>query len=648
MRRRAQHARARARQRVAVMAAAAVVAGLAQAPVAQAEHLLPAIDPTLATGSGTYLVTLDTPPAALHEDTRPKPDERLDRTRPEVRDYVAQLRAAQEQVLREIGGPETLYHYTTVINGFAAELDQSQVKKLRELPRVSLVERSTTLDPAQDSGEFLGLAGSNGAWARHGGPADAGSGVVIGVIDSGIWPENPSFAGLPQQTPGTSSALPGFHGACAEAEEWSPDDCNDKVVSARWFVRGFGQDNVSSTEVLSARDTTGHGSHAASTAAGERNVRAEIDGQDFGRKSGMAPAARLAVYKACWTAPDPEDDGCAAADAVAAIDQAVADGVDVLSYSLTGSANPTDTVARAFLAASAAGVFVAAAAGNTGPGEGSVGNAAPWVTTVGASTHRVYLGAVRLGDGTSYVGAMTSEQTVVDARLLLAEDAAVDEASTDAARRCEIGSLDAGVVQDAVVVCDRGIIPRVEKSAAVARAGGAGMVLANTTADSTDADVHTVPTVHLDAADAAAVKDYVRDEGSAATATLDPSGTEDVDIPTIAPFSARGPVTGGNLLKPDLTAPGVGVIGAVSPPASSGRLWDLASGTSVSVPHVAGLAAFVQSVHPDWNPARVKSAMMTTAYPLQGVAGPFAQGSGHIDPTQFLDPGLVLDATPGH
>jgi hypothetical protein len=172
------------------------------------------------------------------------------------------------------------------------------------------------------------------------------------------------------------------------------------------------------------------------------------------------------------------------------------------------------------------------------------------------------------------------------------------------------------------------------------------MVLVNTVADSVEADVHAVPTVHLDVDDAAALTSYIREAGEAASASLDPEASADVDLPTVASFSARGPLPGGDLLKPDLTAPGVSVIGAVAPPSSSGRLWDLRSGTSVSAPHVAGLAAFLLSVHPTWSPARLKSAMMTTADDLKGAAGPFAEGAGQVDPEGFLDPGLVLDSAP--
>ena len=602
--------------------------------------------PTRATSPGVYVVTLAGQPAAAHRGTRPEPGERFDRTDPGVAAYRAKLRQRQDRVIDAVGSPEVLYRYTAALNGFAAVLDPTQVKALRARDDVVLVERSTTRRTAADDSRFLDLDRPGGAWRQVGGASDAGRGVVVGVVDSGIWPDNPSFAGLAQAQPGRAKGLPGFNGACAEADRWSPSDCNSRVISARWFVRGFGVDRLSSTELLSPRDTTGHGTHAEAVIAGARDVKVTVDEIEFGRDTGVAPAARVAVYKACWTAPDPTDDGCTTADTVAAIDRAVADGVDVLNYSVSGADDPGDSVSRAFLGATAAGVFVAAAAGNGGPDEGTVGNTAPWVTTVAASTSRLHQGAVRLPDGTAYAGAMTSRRSLPETRIVLARDVPAAGASPDAAAICEAGSLDAAAVQGAVVVCERGRTARVDKSTAVAQAGGVGMVLANTGPDSVDADVHAVPTVHLDATDATAVQAYVRSAGDDARVTLDAKASENVPVPQVARFSARGPAYGGDLLKPDLTAPGVAVVGAVAPPGASGRLWDLMSGTSVSTSHVAGLAAMLRAEHPSWSPARIRSAMTMTAYDVKGGADPLAQGAGHVDPSSLLDPGLVVDAGP--
>lgn len=615
-------------------------------------------DPARTTRPGVYVVTLSAPPAAAYAGgvpglpaTTPTAGARFDRTRPVARSYQRRLVARQDAVQRTVGSPAVLYRYTTALNGFAATLDSEQVRRLRATRGVLRVERSVKqrVDrqpaPATVAGSrsLPGLFGPDGAWARHGGPDRAGRGVVVGVVDSGIWPDNPSFATLAARTPGADRALPGFHGGCAPGERWSAETCNDKIVSARWFVKGFGEENTAAAEYLSPRDGTGHGSHVASTAVGNHGVRVRVDDQRFGTTSGMAPAARLAVYKACWTAPDPGDDGCTTADTVAAVDAAVADGVDVLNYSVSGSRVLDDSVERALLGAASAGVFVAASAGNDGPGAGSVGHVSPWVTTVAASTYHDFSGVVRLGNGRSYTGAMVANQRVPAARLVLGADVAARGVSRAAARRCATGALDTSATQGRIVVCDRGGGPRVDKSASVAVSGGVAMVLANPRRQSTDADVHAVPTVHLDARQAVAVKTYVRRAGSRATAGLSPAAGGGSTVPAVAGFSGRGPAPDRDVLKPDLTAPGVGVLGAVAPPSDSGRSWDLASGTSTSAPHVAGLAAFVLGIRPRWSPAQVRSAMVTTASDLSGRPGAFSQGAGQVDPSRFLDPGLVFD-----
>jgi len=613
------------------------------------------------TPSGVYLVSLTERPAATYAGgrpglpaTAPPPGRRFDRTTDAASAYAAHLHDGQDRVLSRIGDPEVLYRYTTVLDGFAARLTPDQVKLLAGLPSVAAVERSSVqhldavpLPRIRSAGgpastRVGGLQRTDGIWAAEGGPDRAGRGTVVGVVDSGIWPENPSFAGLPVDL----APLRGFHGSCAPAEQWSSNDCNDKVVTARWFVRGFGAGSVAASEYLSARDAAGHGSHAASVAAGAHAVPVRVGGQRFGLLSGMAPAARIAVYKACWTAPDPEHDGCTTADTVAAVDAAVADGVDVLSYAVSGGSDPRDTVSRAFLNAASAGVFVATAAGNDGDAAGSVQHVAPWVTTVGASTQRLFGGAVRLGDGTVLDGAMVSSRAVTATRLVRGRDVAAVGSSARQAGLCEIGALDAEHVDGRIVVCERGVTARVDKSTAVARAGGAGMVLVNTRPGSVDADVHEVPTVHLPVSAAPALTAYLRKAGDRASASLLPRGETTVAVPTVARFSSRGPAREAGILKPDLTGPGVSVLGAVSPRGDDQRRWDLTSGTSASAPQVAGLAADVLGMHPAWGPARVKSALMTTAQRLAVGDGPFAGGAGHVDPASAPDPGLVLDAGP--
>ncbi len=393
----------------------------------------------------------------------------------------------------------------------------------------------------------------------------------------------------------------------------------------------------------------------AGVAAGNGGVPATVLGADWGEVSGIAPRARLAVYKACWATA--EGSVCSTADLVAAIDQAVRDGVDVINYSVGSTSTVFGADELAFLYADAAGVMVAAAAGNGGPAASSISApaTAPWVTTVGAATHgRSFQGGVILGDGTELVGASLSGP-VAASRLVSAADAGNGHCDPDIGFAVDITA--------AVVVCTRGGGPsRVDKSRAVAEQGGAAVILVNESAgDSLDTDSHAVPTVHVDAAAAETIEAYLDAAGTAATAELTGAVPVPGDGGVLAEFSAQGP---GNLsaevVKPDLVAPGVGVLAATGPsPLSSpaGQQFRTMSGTSAASPHVAGVIALLAQAHPDWSPAMVKSALVTGArrdvYAADGQtpAEAFEMGAGYLwpGPQVYLrgsafNPGLVYDA----
>jgi Subtilase family/Fibronectin type-III domain/Peptidase inhibitor I9/PA domain len=603
------------------------------------------------TPAGVYLVVLRDQPSASYDGhlsgypaTRPARGTRFDSSRQVVVRYTSTLVREQHSVLSSVDDPSILYRYTTAIDGFAARLSLQQVKQLRADPRVFSVQPSTKV--RVDSAPAM-LAATTPAWAGQGGPPNAGKGIVVADIDTGVWPENPSFAGPAHRIGSGGVQVPGFTGNCQPGEAFDTSDCNGKIIAARWFLKGFGARNIAEADYASPRDGSGHGSHTAAIAAGNYGVDVTIDHQDMGRVSGLAPAAYLAVYKACWTAPNPDQDGCTTADTVKAVDQAVRDGSDVINYSIAGTrTNLGDAVEIAFLNAAAAGVFVATPAGNAGPRASSVAHPSPWVTTVSATVNHVYQGALVLGDGRRFVGAMISDRTVRSTHIVYAGDVPAGGTDAGAARLCNINSLDASAVAGSIVVCDRGVIPRVDKSAAVLQAGGAGMVLVNTVPNSLDADFHAVPTVHLDEPAGDAVKRYIEDARGGATATLDPTGHARQRLPVVAGFSSRGPLSaaGGSVAKPDLSAPGVSTVGAVAPASNAGRLWDLYSGTSMSTAYVAGQAAWTRSRHPNWAPAEVKSALMTTATNVRGAPSPFAQGAGQPHVRNARDPGLVYDS----
>ncbi|GAA4379835.1 hypothetical protein GCM10023146_39510 [Nocardioides caricicola] len=602
--------------------------------------------------AGVYNVILKAPPSASYAGgrkgyarTAPAAGGSFNPRAAAVQQYERMLASQQDRVLQRVGDPNTIYRYTTALNGFSAQLTGPQVLALRKDASVLTVNPQERVQATTvHTPEFLHMSGKNGQWAKNGGTAKAGKGVVVGVIDTGIWPENPSFKGKKGPV-----SVPGFYGTCEAGEEFPATTCNSKVVGARYYDAYTEGKELAETEYRSPRDGGGHGSHTAATAAGNYGVKVKIEGQDFGRASGMAPAAMISVYKVLWSFEDASQDGGSDVDIIAAIDDAVSDGVDVINYSIgsTGGGDAfTDASNLAFMNASIAGVFVATSAGNDGPDATTVGNNGPWMTTTAASTSYNYQGGVVLGNGEKYVGAMVSDKAVPTSPFVYAADVEVAESEDDGL--CGPDSLDPAKVEGTIVACDRGVYDRIAKSAEVARAGGVGMVLLNTSDNSIDADFHSVPTVHLNVPDADEVYAYVTEDENP-TARINPNLADDTPVPQIAGFSSRGPAAtdagGGDVIKPDIAAPGVSVVAAVAPPSNHGHKWDLYSGTSMASPHIAGLAAFIHRLKPYWTPAMVKSAMMTTSYDLKDEEpSPFAQGAGQVDPRKFLDPGLVFDA----
>ncbi|MFE9860294.1 S8 family serine peptidase [Streptomyces sp. NPDC005780] len=656
---------------------------------------LPLATPAAATGpakplaAGTYLITLADQPLVTYDGsvedlsaTKPTEGEKFDVTSADAKRYRTHLTDEQNQVAKKVGAT-VRQHYAVTTNTFSARLSAAQLVQLARTRGVTHIapDRFHQATDDKNSTDFLGLSGRKGLWAALGGTAKAGKGIVIGDIDTGIWPESASFK-APALTGKKAAGNPGnpgkpgkndpyrpyrdgtttvmnkadgttFTGTCQTGESFTATACNEKVISARYFADGWLHAVPESNRggYLSPRDSQGHGTHTASTAAGNAGVHATADGNDLGTISGVAPAATIAVYKALWQSKDGNQDGGLTSDLVAAIDQAVADGVDVINYSLGGmfESEYDDPSQTALRNAAAAGVFVATAGGNAGPDASSLDNTAPWTTTVAAGTIAPYTGTVTLGNGKSYTGISTTvHDTVGSAPLVRA--AAVKNAGADTADAdvCAAGTLDPALTAGKTVVCDRGVIGRADKSAEVERAGGIGMVLVNTGNASTDGDLHSIPTVHLNGPDALAVRDYAATGG--ATVTLTPGGKGDT-YPQVAGFSSRGPSLAGkgDLLKPDITAPGATILAAVAPPGNHGHDFDFYSGTSMATPHIAGLAALYLSEHPTWSPMSIKSAMMTTASPTKDAEGKnsddiFAQGAGEVEARAMLRPGLVYDS----
>jgi subtilisin family serine protease len=634
--------------------------------------------------AGRYIVMLNDRPLAAYTGgvdgipgTAVPSGRKLDAGSANSQRYSQHLQSRQNMVATGKGVAIT-ESYTLAVNGFSADLSAGQAKALAKDGNVLAVVKDSLYKVDYSSMDFLGLPGGRGVWSeQYGGEAKAGKGVVVGVLDTGYTPLNPYFAGGPvSPLSGTAKMgepymLPGnqiamlkadgstFAGACQSGDKFAGTECNSKVISARFYDAAFKATVPAAQrapqELYSPVDVSSHGSHTASTAAGNADVAQTVGGRDFGKGSGVAPAAKLAVYKICWEGITPATTGCFGSSSVEAIEDAIKDGVDVLSFSISGNNNSTvDPVSIAFLNAAAAGVFVAASAGNSGPLASTVNHAGPWMTSVAASTHNSSLrGTVELSSGDKFAGASIMGSEVTDKPIALAVDVKSAAAVDATAALCAPGSLDPAKAAGKIVVCDRGVVDRTAKSVAVAQAGGLGMVLVNLTPSSLDVDLHIIPTVHLDDP---AIKEAVKAD-PAMTASLvatDTTGADPPPVPQIAGFSSRGPTLAANsdLLKPDIAAPGVGVLAAVSPIGAGGQNFGFLSGTSMAAPHIAGFGALLLGKNPLWSPAAVKSAMMTTAYDLLDADGAavhdvFAQGAGQIDPARIASPGLVYDAGPG-
>ena len=553
--------------------------------------------------------------------------------------------------------------YTVALNGFSALINHAQAKRIAADKNVLMVLPDELLQPQTDeSADFLGLTGAGSAYAT----GFTGKGVVVGIIDTGIWPEHPSFADVDTPAPpvsgipcefGNTGTVPGHH---------NPNDaafaCQDKLVGARQMLNTYrALIGADPDEFDSARDDSGHGTHTASTAAGNDGVSASILGSPVGDGtiSGIAYDAHVIAYKALG------NQGGFSSDLGGAIDQAVEDGVDVINYSIGGGGGSLGADDIAFLFANDAGVFVAASVGNSGPGtgNGTIGSPGdnPWLVGVAASTQsRFFQGTINLGNSASFTGASVTDGT---AMVGLIDAAAATSNGNDLCQSTgpAAGLLQPALVSGKIVLCRRGVNARVDKSLAVLNAGGVGMIMyENSDTGNLFTDTHWLPTVHIDRTPGLAIKAYAATPGATAQITNTRAIATWPSAPSMTDFSSRGPSVYQDTLKPDVTAPGMQILAGGSPfpdPGSvTGELFQAIAGTSMSSPHVAGLLALLKQANPGWSASAAKSALMTTAH--QDVvdndrvspADPFDMGAGHVDPSNAkfkgstFQPGLVYDA----
>lgn len=579
---------------------------------------------------------------------------RFDRRSPAVAKYRAYAKRVQDDfetaVRSAIPAARFLYRYDVVLGGVALEIPEEALDTLRSIPGVRSVLRDEGPRPfiTDKSPKFIG---ATKLWGKLGGQDEAGEGMVIGLIDSGIWPEHPSFAdpdpkGKPYVAPPGTRACDFGVGAAPGP----PFACNGKIIGAYRFMAAYDACTgpvCPPGRFTSTRDGNGHGTGTAGVAAGNRAVAAAIGGRALATISGIAPRAQIIVYKTGdATNFDP--------DMIAAIQQAVLDGVDVINFSIHGRANPyLDPVALAFRDAAAAGIFVAAGAANDGPAPNTITQLGGWVTTVGASSQqrdfrsKITLqaadGAKLKLQGRAITGALKK------APLVFAE--------TSGDPTCLDDTPD-GAFAGAVVACrTQGISPELQARNVAAR--GAVGILAFDDIDGAEGRgvASPIPIVGITYFDALGLTAFLAAHpGGTATITAGKAVKGVADLVTT--FSSRGgPNVTLGLAKPDLTAPGIEILAAVTPESDTfvqlpGQLFTMWQGTSFATPHVAGAAALLRQRHPEWSPGQIQSALMTTAT-TAGVrdwdgtpASPFAAGSGRIQLALAMDPGLTIAAAP--
>jgi uncharacterized repeat protein (TIGR01451 family) len=621
------------------------------------------------TEPANYIVQLDAPPVASYKGgiaglaaTNPATLGTNKLTNSDATQaYVSYLQDVQTAFLNEVNSTlsrdvDVVFTYQHAFNGVAVKVTPLEAERIAKLDGVRMVVRETIEEILTDVGPAW--IGAPGIWDGSEAPAGLstmGEGVVVAILDTGINSLHPSFADVGEDGYDHTNPLGAgiYLGVCDPA---NPDYqagfvCNDKLIGVHDFIDGVGNDPDS------PEDGDGHGSHTASTVAGNV-VTATLYAPTASISdtiSGVAPHANIIAYDVCLNGPASAGGGCSGAALLAAVNQVVVDtavlpnGIAAINYSISGGSNPyADPVELAFLAATDAGVFVSASAGNEGPGPSTVAHVSPWVATIAASTHnRSIMNNVTSltsdGGGLSDISGVGFTAGYGPAPLLYAGDFG------DAL--C-LNPFPGGTFSGEIVVCDRGTNARVDKGSNVLAGGAGGMILADD-GNGPVSDAHFLPATHISQADGTALKTWMAANTNAvgtitgAILDYDPSNGD-----IMAGFSSRGPVGIFDVLKPDVTAPGVSIWAAVNDDGSGPDDYGFLSGTSMSSPHNAGAATLMAALYPTWTPHQIKSAMMLSADNVDNFkedgttpVDPFDVGAGRIQVNWASSVGFVLDET---
>ncbi|EEF28836.1 subtilisin-like protease SBT4.15 [Ricinus communis] len=532
-----------------------------------------------------------------------------------------------ESIARE----SKIYSYGRSFNGFVARLLPHEVNRLSEEESVvSVFENTRNKLHTTRSWDYLGMTETI---QRR---LTIESSIVVGVLDTGIYVNAPSFR---DEGYGPNPAK--WKGKCATGANFT--GCNKKVIGAKYYDL----QNIS-TRDKSPADDDGHGTHTSSTVAGVAVNSASLYGIGNGTARGGVPSARIAMYKVCW------EGGCTDMDLLAAFDDAIADGVDLLSVSIGGWSRDyiQDPIAIGSFHAMKHGILTSCSAGNDGPMQSSVSNVAPWIMTVGASSiDRQFKTALKLGNGLKTTGISIStfapkkQMYPLTSGPLANNVSNSDYVNTSA---CDAGTLDKNKVKGKIVYC----LGNGPQDYTIRDLKGAGVILSIDTFNDV-AFTSVIRSTSVSIKDGLKIDHYINTTKNP-QAVIYKTRTVPIAAPAIASFSARGPqLISLNILKPDLAAPGLDILAGYSrlatitgdPADKRYSAFNIISGTSMSCPHAAAAAGYVKSFHPDWSPAMIKSALMTTATPMKikDISMELGSGSGQINPRRAIHPGLVYD-----
>ncbi|ESQ33489.1 hypothetical protein EUTSA_v10006855mg [Eutrema salsugineum] len=586
-------------------------------------------------------------------------------------DFVTE---SHHQILSSVLGSKEDAHDSMVhsyrhgFSGFAAKLTESQAKILadsREVVHVipdSFYELATTR-----TWDYLGLSVANPKNLLN--DTNMGGQVIIGFIDSGVWPESESF-----NDNGVGPIPSHWKGKCVLGEKFIATNCNRKLIGAKYFINGFlaeneGFNSTESPDYISARDFLGHGTHVASIAGGLFVPNVSYKGLASGNLRGGAPRARIAIYKACWYLERLGTVACSSSDILKAMDEAIHDGVDVLSLSL-GAQVPLfpktdlrDRIATGAFHAVAKGIIVVCAGGNSGPAAQTVLNTAPWVITVAATTlDRSFPTPITLGNNNMILGQalFTGPQLGFTSLVYPENPVSSNETFTGVCERLNLNPN--GTMAGKVVLCftTTTLFTAVSRAASYVKAdGGLGLIIARNPGYNLTPCRDDFPCVAIDYELGTDILLYIRSTRSpvvniqpSRTLVGQPVGTK------VATFSSRGPNSNSPaILKPDIGAPGVSILGSTSPDSkSSSKGFDILAGTSMAAPVISGVVALLKALHPNWSPAAFRSAIVTTAWRTdpfgeqifaegssRKVADPFDYGGGLVNAEKAADPGFIYD-----